>query len=64
MRKLKLGNKKKSTICGVCSGLGEYFNTDPFLFRLVFLILFMIPCVPSLVIYFLIALIINRSETI
>tara|TARA_B100001142_G_C13827705_1_gene459153 strand:+ start:203 stop:388 length:186 start_codon:yes stop_codon:yes gene_type:complete len=30
-------NKKESKIAGICSGLGDYFNIDPIIVRLIFL---------------------------
>ncbi|MCX6200484.1 MAG: PspC domain-containing protein [Bacteroidetes bacterium] len=37
-KKLSKSNDKK--IFGVCGGFGEYFNIDPTIIRLVFLLLF------------------------
>ena len=28
-------------IAGVCGGLGEYFNVDPVIFRIIFVVLFL-----------------------
>lgn len=36
-RLTRVENGKK--ICGVCTGLGQYFNVDPTVFRLVFAIM-------------------------
>ena len=30
-------NKKESKIAGICSGLGDYFDIDPIIVRLIFL---------------------------
>jgi phage shock protein C len=30
-------NKKESKIAGICSGLGDYFEIDPIIVRLIFL---------------------------
>lgn len=38
MKKLER-SRKSSVIGGVCGGLGEYFNIDPILFRIAFVIL-------------------------
>lgn len=38
MRKLFLSEKNK-VIAGVCGGIGEYFNVDPTLVRLVWVVL-------------------------
>jgi len=37
-KKLFKSNKNKM-ICGVCGGVGEYFNIDPTIIRLVFAVL-------------------------
>lgn len=36
-------DKEHGVLGGVCSGMGVYFNTDPILFRVIFLLLFFIP---------------------
>jgi len=36
-------DKKDGVLGGVCSGLGVYFNSDPILFRVAFILLFLIP---------------------
>lgn len=38
MKKLYLSEKDRK-IGGVCGGLGEYFNKDPVLFRILFVVL-------------------------
>lgn len=38
-KKLYKSNSNK-IICGVCGGIGEYFNIDPTIVRLIFIILF------------------------
>jgi phage shock protein C len=40
MEKKLVRSRKNRQIAGVCGGLGEYFNTDPIIIRLVFLLLF------------------------
>jgi len=35
-------NPNNSVFAGVCSGLGTYFNTDPILFRVAFLVMFFV----------------------
>lgn len=32
-------SRKNRVICGVCGGIGEYFNIDPTLIRLIWIIL-------------------------
>ncbi len=38
MKKLYLSNKDRK-ICGVCGGLGEYFEKDSTLFRVLFILI-------------------------
>lgn len=40
MEKRLYRNTDNKIISGVCSGLGEYFNLDPTIMRIIFLILF------------------------
>lgn len=37
-RKRLYRSKKERMICGVCGGVAEYFNLDPTIVRLVFLV--------------------------
>jgi len=39
MKKGFMRSKKNRTIAGVCGGLGEYFDVDPTVFRLVFVLI-------------------------
>jgi phage shock protein PspC (stress-responsive transcriptional regulator) len=48
-RKLKRG--KNRILGGVCDGLGNYFEVEPLLWRLVFLTMFCIPTIPSFLLY-------------
>ena len=43
-------NKSNRILSGICSGLGEYTDTDPLLWRLIFIILFFCP-VPIFLLY-------------
>ena len=38
MKKRLCKVEKGKVICGVCTGLGEYFNIDPILIRLIWVI--------------------------
>jgi phage shock protein C len=50
------------TVCGVCGGLGEYFNFDPVLVRLTVAILTAVTgFVPGIICYFVAALIIPEE---
>jgi phage shock protein C len=48
----KLYRHRNSEIAGVCSGLGEYFNIDESIFRLLFIVGIFTPF-PSILTYFL-----------
>ena len=49
-------------ICGVCGGLGEYFNIDPTLIRLGGVLLACVSCGTAVVAYFVEAVIIPDQE--
>ena len=45
-------NENNAVIGGVCSGLADYFEFNyPVLFRLAFIMLFISPSIPSILIY-------------
>lgn len=49
-------------ICGVCGGIGEYFNIDPTLIRLLWVLLSMGSCGTGLLIYIISAVIIPENN--
>ena len=51
-RKLERSVKNRK-IAGVCGGLGAYFNIDPIIFRIVFLIFVLPGGVPGVLLYLL-----------
>lgn len=53
----KFGGK----LLGVCSGLGDYFNTDPLWFRLAFVIAFFFFNILVLIVYFVIAMVTQKK---
>lgn len=55
-------SKKQRMICGVCGGIAEYFNIDPTIIRLVW-VLFVLTGGSGLLIYFIAAIIIP-DETV
>ena len=55
-------SKKQRMICGVCGGIAEYFNIDPTIIRLVW-VLFALTGGSGLLIYFIAAIIIP-DETV
>jgi len=60
MKKFKR-SKLNRKLSGICGGLGNYFDTDPLLWRLLFVILFFIPAVPIFTLY-IITTLITESE--
>ena len=58
MKKLKRGNGK---IGGVCEGLGDYFETDPVLFRFLFILTFFTPLIPAILIYLIFWIILKQE---
>ncbi len=68
-RKIQRGKAKKlyrdpddRILGGVCSGLGAYFNVDPLVFRLIFVITFFIP-VGSFLVYLILWIVVPRAKT-
>ena len=57
MRDLTYGN-----IGGVCAGIANYFNSDVNLVRVLFIISFFIPSVPSILIYILLWIILPEKK--
>ena len=52
-------SKTNTMLCGVCGGIGEYFNVDPTLIRLLFVIF---GCTGSGVLVYIIAAIVIPQE--
>ncbi|MDR0295895.1 MAG: PspC domain-containing protein, partial [Prevotellaceae bacterium] len=50
-------------IGGVCSGLANYFNTDTAVVRLVFIIFFFVPLLPSLLVYLILWIVVPAART-
>ncbi len=50
-------------ICGLCGGLGEYFNIDPTIIRIVFVLFFIINPVAAVLFYILACAIIPKKPT-
>ncbi|NLJ99045.1 MAG: PspC domain-containing protein [Tissierellia bacterium] len=49
-------------IAGVCGGVGEYFNIDPVIVRIVWAMLFFVPGGPGFLFYLLCAIIIPEDD--
>ena len=60
MKKFKR-SKSNRKLAGICGGLGNYFDTDPLLWRLLFVLLFFIPAIPMFILY-IITTLITKSE--
>lgn len=60
MRKLQKSNKK--VICGVCGGVGEYFNVDPTIVRLLVIIAVILGFGTGILIYILAALVMPPAD--
>lgn len=57
-------SKDDRVVLGVCGGLGDYFNRDPLLFRILFiLLLFANALIPFLIVYLLFALLIPEDRS-
>ncbi len=48
-------------LCGVCGGLGDYFNIDPTLIRLLVAILTLFSCFTGVIAYIIAAIIIPEE---
>lgn len=51
-------SREEKMICGVCGGLGEYFNVDPTLVRIIWVVLGLFSAGTGLLAYLLAAIII------
>ena len=54
-------SKQDRILSGICGGLGSYFDTDPLLWRLLFIVLFFLPPLPIFILY-IITTLITKSE--
>lgn len=60
-KKLKRSNSDK-VIAGVCGGFGEYFNIDPVIIRIIWVLLLLLPGGPGFLAYLICALIIPQDD--
>ena len=58
MRKRLYRSRKDKILAGVCGGLGEYFNLDPVIIRVIFIMLMLPGGLPGIVPYLAIWLIV------
>ncbi len=63
MKKLYLSNKDRK-ICGLCGGLGEYFEKDSTLFRVLFILIAILSLGLGVLAYFGMCLVIPREPRI
>lgn len=67
MKKRLMRNRDGGIIAGVCSGIGDYCHVNPWVFRVLFLLPFVLRFVPgilSIVIYVVLALVLPDRERI
>ncbi len=60
-KKLKRSSTDK-VIAGVCGGVSEYFNIDPVIVRIIWVLLCFVPAGPGLLAYLICALIIPEDD--
>jgi len=63
MKKRLYRSKKDRKIAGICGGLGEYFDADPTLMRLIFVLLFFVTGGAPMIITYLVGWIIIPVNT-
>jgi phage shock protein C len=56
---MKLSTKDKK-ILGVCGGIAEYLNADVTLTRFIFILLFIFPATPAILIYLILWLLMEK----
>lgn len=62
MKKLYLSKNKK--LSGVCGGIGEYYDTDPTLVRLAWVVMTIVTGIfPGILAYLIAAIVIPSNET-
>ena len=65
MQKRLYKSQDNKVLAGVMGGLGEYFNIDPIIFRLGYLLVLVITAVvPGIIIYIIAALIIPDAPSV
>jgi len=57
-------SKTNRKIAGVCGGLGEYFNVDPAIFRVVFLLLLLPGGLPGFVPYLIFWYVMPKEQSV
>lgn len=57
----KLYRSKDKKLCGVCSGIADYFELDPTLIRLLWIIFTFVSCSVGLIAYLICALVMPQE---
>lgn len=57
----KLYRTRNKKICGVCGGIANYFDLDPTIIRLLWIIFGIISCATGVIAYFICALVIPEE---
>ena len=57
----KLYRSRDKKLCGVCGGIAEYFELDPTLIRILWIVLTFASCSMGLIIYLICALIMPQE---
>lgn len=57
----KLYRSKDKKICGVCGGIADYFELDPTIIRLLWILLAFFSCSLGVIAYFVCALVIPQE---
>jgi len=61
MEKILRRSFANSVLLGVCGGLGEYFNLDPVIIRVVFVVAFFLSLGSPVLIYLILALLMPKA---
>ncbi len=62
MEKRLYRSKKDRKLCGVCGGIAEYFNVDPTMVRLLWLLLTLISFGKAIIIYLICCFVIPEEK--
>jgi len=62
MEKRLYRSRKDRRLCVVCGGLAEYFDVDPTIVRLMWLLLIIISSGKAIIIYFICCLIVSEEK--
>ena len=57
----KLYRTRDKKICGVCGGIAEYFDLDPTIMRLLWIVLAFVSCMTGVIAYLICALVIPEQ---